>query len=163
MNDVADAAGVTKPVLYQHFRSKRDLYREVLADIGTRLLDEITKATAAAVTQREQVEVGFAAYFRFVDDDPAAFQVFFGGGTRRDEEFSSQVTAVEGAIADAIAALIDVEGLDQDERHLLAQGLVGLAEGISRAWMEEERREPPERLARLVADLAWRGLRGIRP
>jgi AcrR family transcriptional regulator len=163
MNDVAEAAGVTKPVLYQHFRSKRDLYREVLADVGSRLLDEITKATAAADTQREQVERGFAAYFRFVAGDPASFQVFFGGGTRRDDEFASLVAQVERAIAEAIAALIEVEGLDRDERRLLAQGLVGLAEGISRSWMTDHEREPPERLARLVADLAWRGLRGIRP
>jgi AcrR family transcriptional regulator len=163
MNDVAEAAGVTKPVLYQHFRSKRDLYREVLADVGSRLLDEITKATAAADTQREQVERGFTAYFRFVGDDPAAFQVFFGGGTRRDDEFASLVAQVERAIAEAIAALIDVDGLASDERRLLAQGLVGLAEGISRSWMTDHEREPPERLARLVADLAWRGLRGIRP
>jgi AcrR family transcriptional regulator len=47
MNDVAEAAGVTKPVLYQHFRSKRDLYREVLTDVGAHLLDEITKALPA--------------------------------------------------------------------------------------------------------------------
>src|SRR3546814_2421799 len=56
MNDVAVAAGVTKPVLYQHFRSKRDLYREVLTDVGALLLDEITKATAAATTPHRSEE-----------------------------------------------------------------------------------------------------------
>ena len=163
MNDIAEAAGVTKPVLYQHFRSKRDLYRELLTDIGTRLLDEISKATTAATTQREQVELGFAAYFRFVSAEPAAFQVFFGGGTQRDVEFATHVARVEDAIAEAIAPLIAVAGLEHDDRRLLARGLVGLAEGISRTWMLDDDPQPPERLARLVADLAWRGLRGIQP
>jgi AcrR family transcriptional regulator len=111
MNHVAEAAGVTKPVLYQHFRSKRDLYREVLTDVGQQLLDEISKATAAAASPREQVELGFEAYFRFVHRSPAAFRVLFGGGTRRDEEFAAQVAQVEAAVAQEIAALIDVEGL----------------------------------------------------
>jgi len=162
MNDVAEAAGVTKPVLYQHFRSKRDLYREVLTDVGAHLLDEITKATTAASGPREQVELGFIAYFRFVVANEAAFRVLFGGGTRRDEEFATQVAKVEGAIAEAIATLIDVEGLDGAQRRYLAHGLVGLAEGTSRIWMAEGADGPPEEVARLLADLAWRGLRGVR-
>jgi AcrR family transcriptional regulator len=162
MNDVAEAAGVTKPVLYQHFRSKRDLYREVLTDVGAHLLDEITKATTAATSPHEQVELGFIAYFRFVAANESAFRVLFGGGTRRDEEFAAQVAKVEGAIAEAIATLIDVEGLDGAQRRQLAHGLVGLAEGTSRLWMSEGAVEPPETVAALLADLAWRGLRGVR-
>jgi AcrR family transcriptional regulator len=162
MNDVAEAAGVTKPVLYQHFRSKRDLYREVLTDVGNQLLEAITKATAAAETPHEQVELGFVAYFRFVATNQAAFRVLFGGGTRRDEEFAAQVAEVEAAIADAIATLIDVEGWVASQRRQLAHGLVGLAEGTGRLWVADGATEPPEQLAHLVADLAWRGLRGIR-
>ncbi len=161
MNEIAEAAGVTKPVLYQHFRSKRDLYREVLADVGTHLLDEITKATTAAAGPREQVELGFAAYFRFVAEHEPAFRVLFGGGARRDEEFSEMVSKVEAAVAEAIAALIDVPGLSDDDRRLLAHGIIGLAEGTSRLWMTQEPTASPDELARTVADLAWRGLRGI--
>ena len=162
MNDVAEAAGVTKPVLYQHFRSKRELYKQVLTDVGDHLLDAISKATAAARSPHEQVELGFIAYFRFVDSNEAAFRVLFGGGTRRDEEFAAQVAVVEGAIAEAIAALIDVEQLTVDQRRQLAHGLVGLAEGASRLWMDEGKQQPAEEVARLMADLAWRGLRAIR-
>ena len=43
MNDVADAAGVTKPVLYQHFRSKRELYLALLEEVGSRLRDAIAQ------------------------------------------------------------------------------------------------------------------------
>lgn len=161
MNDIAEAAGVTKPVLYQHFRSKRDLYRELLTEVGSSLLDAITKATAAAASPHEQVELGFVAYFRFVADNEPAFRILFGGGTRRDEEFAAQVALVEAAIADAIATLIDVEGLPAGARRQLAHGLVGLAEGTSRLWVADGKGGSPEDVARLVADLAWRGLRGV--
>jgi AcrR family transcriptional regulator len=161
MNDLAEAAGVTKPVLYQHFGSKRELYLELLEDVGSRLRDAIGKATSEAAGPREQVARGFAAYFRFVADHEAAFQVLFGGGTRRDEEFATHARRVEENIADTIAALIDVEGLTEAERRLLAHGIVGLAEGTSRHWIHEGLNGDPEDLAARVAELAWAGLRGV--
>ena len=60
MNDVADAAGVTKPVLYQHFESKRDLYQALLDDVGHRLVTAVTSATADAENGRQRTEHGFA-------------------------------------------------------------------------------------------------------
>ena len=88
----------------------------MLTDVGAHLLDAIAKATTAAQSPHEQVELGFIAYFRFVEANEAAFRVLFGGGTRRDEEFAAQVAEVEGAIAEAIATLIDVEGLTGTQR-----------------------------------------------
>jgi AcrR family transcriptional regulator len=162
MNDIAEAAGVTKPVLYQHFTSKRDLYREVLEDVGGRLEETIAKAAAGAPGPREQVEAGFGAYFRFVAEEEDAFQVLFGGDTRRDPEFARQAAATETSIAAAIAGLIDIAGIDPQHRALLAHGLVGLAEGASRRWLVAEDPEDPAVLAAQVAELAWAGLRGIR-
>jgi AcrR family transcriptional regulator len=161
MNDLAEAAGVTKPVLYQHFGSKRELYLELLEEVGERLRDEIGKATSEAATPRQQVERGFAAYFRFVADNEAAFKVLFGGGARRDEEFAAFGLRVEESIADTIALLIDVPGLDAETRRLLAHGIVGLAEATSRHWLREGRQGDPEELATRIAELAWAGLRGI--
>ena len=64
MNDLAEAAGVTKPVLYQHFGSKRELYLEILEDVGGRLRDAIGKATSEAAAPREQVERGLRRLLR---------------------------------------------------------------------------------------------------
>jgi AcrR family transcriptional regulator len=163
MNDIAEAAGVTKPVLYQHFDSKRHLYLEVLDDVGGRLEDTIAKAAASASGPREQVQAGFAAYFRFVADEEDAFQVLFGGDTRRDPEFSRRAVATEQSIADAIASLIQIEGIDPGHQALLAHALVGMAEGASRRWLAGEVAEGADELARQVAELAWAGLRGIHP
>jgi AcrR family transcriptional regulator len=161
MDDVAEAAGVTKPVLYQHFRSKRDLYLELLRDVGGQLMDAIGQATGGAAGPREQVEAGFAAYFRFVGEHPDAFRVLFGSGSRRDRQFAETVREVEGAIADAIAVLIEAD-VDADHRRLLAHGIVGLAEGTGRHWMASGQDLDPDQVARRIADLAWAGLRGVR-
>jgi AcrR family transcriptional regulator len=160
MNEIAAAAGVTKPVLYQHFPSKRDLYLELLRDVGERLMAAIGKATAEAGSPHKQVERGFQAYFRFVAEERTSFVLLFGSGARRDEEFAAAVRSVERTIADAIAALIDAD-IDPSHRHNLAYGLVGLAEGTSRHWVDQDLDLDPDLLAAQVADLAWAGLRGI--
>ncbi|MBV8235042.1 MAG: TetR/AcrR family transcriptional regulator [Acidimicrobiia bacterium] len=162
MTDVADAAGVTKPVLYQHFGSKRELYLELLDDVGQRLLEEVQKATAAAGGPRQQVASGFAAYFQFVADNENAFRLLFGGdGREADPEFADAIRRVEDAIADAIAALIEAD-IDDDHRRLLAYGVVGVAEATSRHWVLSGRPDDVDTLSRRVADLTWAGLRGIR-
>jgi AcrR family transcriptional regulator len=162
MNDVADAAGVTKPVLYQHFSSKRALYLELLELVSQRLMAVIDEATSSAGGPREQVERGLAAYFRFVIDSSAEYQLMFGGGTRRDAEFAQEAARLERSIAAVIADLIVVEGLSDHERVLLAHGIVGLAEGATRHWLGDDLDLDPDEVATRVADLAWRGLRGVR-
>src|SRR5215831_7399356 len=106
MNEVAEAAGVTKPVLYQHFASKRELYLALLEDVGRQLLRAIAQATAGSTDGRAQTEAGFTAYFKWVADDHAAFLLLFGSGARRDEEFAEAVRNVEDVIAEAIEPLI---------------------------------------------------------
>jgi AcrR family transcriptional regulator len=164
MNRIAEAAGVTKPVLYQHFASKRALFGAVLADVGERLAAEIVEATALATTPRAQVAGGFAAYFAFMARNRDAFFVLFGAGTSRDDEFAAIVRRFESDMADTIADLIVIEGLSPGHRRLLAQGIVGIAEVTSRNWLRsaDAALDPsPDALAAQVATLAWSGLRGI--
>src|SRR6476469_7249065 len=75
MDEIAEAAGVTKPVLYQHFPSKRALYVELLDDTGRQLLGHLADATDRAATGRERVELGFRAYFTFAVSNRAAFRL----------------------------------------------------------------------------------------
>ena len=160
MDELAEAAGVTKPVLYQHFPSKRALYLELLDDVGTQLLEAILEATSGAGGPRAQVEAGFAAYFRAVAGQGEAFRLLFGGGARRDDEFAEAVRRVEVAIADAVAALIAAD-IDDDHRRLLAHAIVGIAEGIARQLLASDGSVDPDVVAAQVAELAWAGLRGI--
>jgi AcrR family transcriptional regulator len=163
MSALAAAAGVTKPVLYQHFRSKGDLYLEVVRDIGGRLRDELGKAMADASSAQSQVETGFRAYFQFFANEPFAFEVLFGDGSRRDELFAREAHAVEESIAENIAQLIAIDDLPELDKRVLAFGIVGLAEGAGRYWMGHHVELAPNDLAARVADLAWYGLRGRAP
>jgi AcrR family transcriptional regulator len=161
MDQVAEAAGVTKPVLYQHFASKRALYLELVADVADRLEDEVVKATADAASPRQQVEAGFRAYFRFVTEHRDAFRLLFTADSRRDLDLTEAVVRVEETFAGTIAALIEVEGLSVEDRLLLARGIVGIAEVTSRHSLVDPAPDP-DALAHRVANLAWAGLRGIR-
>ena len=160
MDSVAAEAGVTKPVLYQHFPSKRELFLELLREVGTRLTVAVEEATSRAGSPHRQVEMGFAAYFHFVADHPDEFRLLFGEGVRLDPEFAGAVAQVEGSLARFIAALIEIEGLDERGRLLLAHGILGLAESTGRHWLATGMAGDVDDLAARVADLAWLGLRG---
>lgn len=164
MNDVAAVAGVTKPVVYQRFDSKRALYREVLDDIGERLQASVIQTAARATTPREQVEAGFAAYIDFVQEDPDGFKLLFSGASREDDEWAEVAQEVERSLAEGIAGLLTVEGVSLEHRRALAHGVVGMAEGMVRHWQAEasESLEPSD-LLRDLTTLAWVGLRGLRP
>jgi len=162
MNEVAEAAGVTKPVLYQHFRSKQALYLALIDDAGKRMITAIAKAAAGAPNGRAQTELGFRAYFQWVADDHEAFLLLFSTQANRDEAATKAIQAITSEAASAIAPLIAVE-IDYEERRTLAHGLVGLAEGVSRRLVERGDDFDAESLAALVANLAWAGLRSITP
>jgi AcrR family transcriptional regulator len=175
MDDIAEAAGVTKPLLYQHFSSKRALYLELVDSIAQNLLTAINHAVLEADGPRQQVELGFAAYFGLVVSHEAEFRLLYGRDHADDEELGRALRTVEDAIAEAIDPLI-AAGLDPDHRRLLAYGIVGMAEGASRRFMEQRLMDQrsgsdaaadaaldhgAQKLAQRVADLAWAGLRSV--
>ncbi len=162
MVEIADSAGVTKPVLYQHFESKRDLYLAVLHDIGARLRATVLAAASTAQTPREQVAAGFRAYVEFVESDTEGFQILFSGTSRQDGEWASITSEVEHSIAAGIADLIDVPGITVAHRLALAHGILGLAEGMMRFWQSDQAPElDTDDLVHDLVTLAWGGLRGL--
>lgn len=161
MEDIADAAGVTKPVLYQHFPSKRALYRELIDEVDAQLTRRLVLATASAATGRERVQEGFAAYFRFVSEHRAAFRLLFGASVRNDPEFTIVAEATIDRLADLIADLIAIDAAPE-HRRTLAHAVVGMAEATSRRVANDEGEDDPDRLARWLAEMAWFGLRGVR-
>ncbi len=161
MNEIAEAAGVTKPVLYQHFESKQELYSELLHDVATRLREAVIAATTDAEGPREQVELGFTAIFRWMSEKPARFALLFSGATSREPEFSAAVLDTEQVMAQTIAELITVDGMDVEHRLILAYGIVGMVEVICRQWVTERVDFDPEEMAAQTANLAWVGLRGV--
>jgi AcrR family transcriptional regulator len=144
MEDIAERAGVTKPVLYQHFPSKGRLYLELIETVGAELLDAVSTAATLETLPYRRVLAGFLSYFRFVQERTAAFRLLFGGGAREEDGFSDVIRRVESSIAETIAELIDVD-LDQEHRALLGFAIVGLAEVSSRQWVLRSGDDLPER------------------
>ena len=174
MDEIAEVAGVTKPLVYQHFDSKRALYLELMNVFSLELVNRIVAATAGAAGPRQQVEQGFAAYFGVMVDNEQAFRLLYGRGAPDDPELGEALRRVEETLAQAIDPLINA-GLEPEHRLLLAHAVVGMAEGASRHWIDGRGdRQPPEpsdhaagevdeaaHLAVRLADMAWAGLRQV--
>lgn len=161
MNDVALAAGVTKPVLYQHFDSKHHLYLELLSDIRSELVQRLDDVVGSADGPREQVELAFAEYFMFFAEEPCRFTVMYGEGVRSDPHFIEELQAVEDSFVSFTADFIEIEGMARDDRLLLARAVAGLLEAALRQWIQAGQRRNALELAELMSELAWRGLRGL--
>ncbi|MDA8268965.1 MAG: TetR/AcrR family transcriptional regulator [Actinomycetota bacterium] len=142
MDDIAEHAGVTKPLLYQHFASKRALYLELVESVAQRMLNAVEEATSQARTPREQVEGGFTAYFELVLAHAEAFQLLLGSDSPGDPGMSRMLRHVEDVLAAAVSDLIDA-GLDDDHRRMLAYAVVGMAEGASRYVLASSRNRVP--------------------
>lgn len=172
MDDIALAAGVTKPLVYQHFSSKRDLYQELVDSVAQELLDALNYAMGEASGPRQLVELGFATYFELAVTHEEAFRLLFGRDVPKDEELNEAVLRIEDTLARAVEELLDA-GLSPDHRRLLAHAVVGMTEGASRHWVAtassrqhdgDDGTDPSAAarlLARRVSDLAWAGLRSV--
>ncbi|MDA8294642.1 MAG: TetR/AcrR family transcriptional regulator [Actinomycetota bacterium] len=167
MDDIAEAAGVTKPLLYQHFASKRALYLELMETVAAQLIDDIRTATTTADGPRQQVERGFLAYFSLMTSQQGAFRLLYGrDGEAGDPELGVSLRRVEDTIAEAIDPLIDA-GLDDEHRRTLAYAVVGMAEGVGRHWIASRGdhgtagADEALLLATRVSNFAWAGLRQV--
>jgi AcrR family transcriptional regulator len=168
MDEVARRARITKPVIYQHFGSKRALFRELLTLAGEELIATIAAATRSVEHPRQRLWSGMRAFFRFVHERRTEYLILFSPGVYRDAEFQELVTSIELAVADEVARAITGARNDHD-RLLAARALMGLANGAAAAYLDDP--DDPSMIdfadsraahvAEAAARLAWSGLRRI--
>jgi AcrR family transcriptional regulator len=163
MDDIADAAGVSKPVLYQHFESKLDLYLALLDSSCERLADVVADALASTDDNAERVVAAVGAFYDFVSSASGEFRFVFESDLTGDNTVQRRLWRVNNDIADAIAQVIAEDtALPVAESKLLAISMVGLAQVSARFWVSAESAQIPLAEAKqLVSNLAWRGLRGF--
>lgn len=163
MDDIAEQAGVSKPVLYQHFPSKLDLYLALL-DAG---IEELIQQAGAAVRStpdnKRRVQATMQAYFTFVDDSRGAFRLVFESDLTNEPAVRERVDRANLELARKIAAVIAEDtGLSAEQALLLGSGMQGMAQVAARQWLQQGAgRLPREEAADLIAALAWRGIRGF--
>ncbi|NLT54237.1 MAG: TetR/AcrR family transcriptional regulator [Actinomycetales bacterium] len=162
MDEIADRAGVSKPVLYQHFPGKLDLYLALLDQHTAELLEAVRTALSSTTDNKQRVAATISAYFRFVDREDEPFRLVFESDLTNESQVRERVDAVTRSSAEAIAAVIAEDtGLPAGQAEVLAVALAGMAHVTARYWISSGRRIPLDDAERLVAQLSWRGIRGF--
>ncbi|GGO34203.1 TetR family transcriptional regulator [Streptomyces lasiicapitis] len=162
MDDIAERAGVSKPVLYQHFPGKLDLYLALLDQHCENLLQAVRAALASTSDNKLRVAATMDAYFGYVEDDGGAFRLVFESDLTNEPAVRERVDKVTLECADAICEVIAEDtGLSKAESMLLASGLGGLAQVVARYWLHSDGGVPREKAVQLLTSLAWRGIAGF--
>lgn len=161
MDEIAEAAGVSKPMIYAYLGSKDDLFGACIRREAGRLMERIATAVPAASTADERVYRGLLAFFEFVTDHRDGWIVLYRQA-RVQGAFAGQITAAREQIIVAVAVLLAGSGDDTARAKATptAYALVGAAEALS-DWGVEHPEQTPERLARRLMDLVWTGLGGL--
>jgi len=121
MDDIAVRAGVSKPVLYQHFPSKLELYLDLLGESAAEMVRLVRDALTVSSDNHERVDNAVAAYFTFVADNDQAYRLIFESDLRGQAQVER---IVERATDDCISAITDTittdTGADVERARLLA-------------------------------------------
>jgi AcrR family transcriptional regulator len=162
MDDIADRAGVSKPVLYQHFPSKLDLYVALLEAGRDRLISLVREALLSTTDNKLRVYAATDAYFAFVEESAGAFRLVFESDLTNVKQVRDLIDSANAEIALLISEVIAEDtGLSQPEAMLLGTGLAGAAQTAARHWLHEPGQLTRGDAAALVARLQWRGISGV--
>lgn len=159
MDEIAERAGVSKPVLYQHFPGKLDLYLALLDESCASLVVAVDASLKSTQDNHERVEALLAAYFTFVDDPDGAFRLVFESDLTQESAVRAIIDDVNVRCAVLVGSVIaDETELDEAQAQLLGYGLIGLAQTSARAWLAAGAVIPREQAQSIAASLAWRGI-----
>ncbi|MBD3933792.1 TetR/AcrR family transcriptional regulator [Streptomyces chumphonensis] len=162
MDDIADRAGVSKPVLYQHFPGKLDLYMALLDQHCEALLQAVREALGSTTDNKYRVAATMDAYFTFVENEGGAFRLVFESDLTNEPAVRERVDRVSLECAEAVSAVIAEDTKQpQDQAMLLAVGLCGMAQITARYWLGAGQPIPKDAAASLISSLAWRGIAGF--
>jgi AcrR family transcriptional regulator len=162
MDDIAERAGVSKPVLYQHFPGKLELYLALLDTACDQVVDAVRAALASTTDNKERVAATTEAFYAYVANAHGAFRLVFESDLTSEPAVRERVDRVTIMCADAIAEVIaDDTGFPPEASRLLAVALVGMSQVSARYWLNTDGDLPQHQATDLIASLAWRGIRGF--
>jgi AcrR family transcriptional regulator len=162
MDEIADRAGVSKPVLYQHFPSKLDLYLAVLDTHIDSLVFAIQRAIASTPDNSTRVQATISAYFDFIEAEGEAFRLLFESDMNVEPSVRERLNRMSYDCAAAVSAVISLDtGLPQEAAMLLGVGLIGSAQVTARHWLERDSKLTREQAQQLVTNIIWRGISGF--
>ena len=162
MDEIADRANVSKPVLYQHFPSKLELYLAVLDLHIDSLVFAIQKAIASNRENSSRVAATVEAYFGFIDSEGEAFRLLFESDMNLEPQVRERLNRMTYDCAAAVSAVISIDtGLGKEESMMLAVGIIGTVQTSARHWLDRDGKIDRRRATELVMNLIWRGISGF--
>ena len=163
MDDVARESGVTKPILYDHFPSKRDLYRALLEADLELLAGRIREALETSRGNRQRIQASLQAYFDFVDEEGEGFRLLMQEAVGSERDFTEMVERFREDVLRQVTEVIVRESrgnLDRRAAEDVALGLIGMAE-MAAQHAPGRSKADRERTVDTLVRLAWRGITGL--
>jgi len=161
MDEIAERAGVSKPVLYQHFPGKMELYLALLDQSCDSVVDAVRRALTSTEDNKARVAAAVEAFYTYVANERAGFRLVFESDLTNEPHVRERVERVTEVTSALIAEVIeDDTGLPPEASRLLAVSLVGMAQVSARYWLAGGGRPDQQTAVALVSGLAWRGIRG---
>ena len=163
MDDVAREAGVTKPILYDHFNSKEELYLALLDADAASLEERVRAALTAPTGNRERIRQSFRVYFAFVDEHSGGFRLLMQETVGGEDLYRSKVGGVRDHIQREVTDLIVRESqgaVNSRDAETVALALVGMVETVAQRDPGGPKQER-ERAVDVLVRLAWRGITNL--
>jgi AcrR family transcriptional regulator len=161
MDDIAERAGVSKPVLYQHFPGKFELYLALIDEHTAELVDRVRGALRSTTDNKQRVEATLTAFFDFVEHEGEAFRLVFESDLRSNADVAARLDGALESCAELVGQVIAEDtDVSADAARLMARGIVGYAEVSARYWLAQGGRISKEEAVDLLARLTWRGISG---
>ena len=163
MDELARRAGVSKPVIYDHFGSKEQLFATCVRHTGEILADRVATAVREESDPRARLRAGSIAYFRFLGDQLQAWVVLFDDEKARDARFAAEAARIRHRQSDLMINLMaETSGTAPDHEsrtrlEAMTLAITGAYESLS-LWWHRHPDIPPEELADWLIDLIWPGL-----
>ena len=164
IEEIAAQAGVSKPVVYEHFGGKEGLYAVVVDREVERLLTMATGLLLDGANTREKFEAAAVALFRYIDENADGFRILVrdsnpGSGTGT---YGTLLSDIAGQVEYILADFLDSRGRDPKSAPMYAQMLVGMVAFTGQWWLDARKPKLDEVAANLI-DLAWNGLSQLDP
>lgn len=130
MDDIARAAGVTKPMLYRYFGSKEDLYAAYLRMTGHELIDRVRAPETRNESARARLRAGLRAFLSYVEEHRAGWTVLHGESTTpTDAQIAREIAGLRARIIAMLTTLFGDEAV--------AHAFAGAAESLATWWLNE--------------------------
>ncbi|MFF7246563.1 MULTISPECIES: TetR family transcriptional regulator [unclassified Embleya] len=163
VEEIAHKAGVSKPVVYEHFGGKEGLYAVVVDRETSALLDMVTGALTGG-HPRELLEQAAFALLDYIDQNTDGFRILVRDSpvAQSTGTFASLISDIASQVEDVLGLEFKSRGYDPKLAPMYAQMLVGMVALTGQWWLDVRRPKKADVAAHLV-NLAWNGLSGIEP